>query len=49
MTDKEYCALFKMFAVTTGDEVEDNRLMNESFDEDFADYLHDEDKDGDLI
>jgi hypothetical protein len=48
MTNKEYLEVLRAFVVTTGDEAEDKRLMEESFDEDFADYLHDDVDDEDL-
>jgi hypothetical protein len=42
MTNKEFLEIWKKFVVTTGDDVEDQRLADESWDEDYLKWLHEE-------
>jgi hypothetical protein len=46
MTHKEYLEVLKKFAVTTGDDAEDQRLADESWDEDYLTWLHEDSKEG---
>ena len=42
MTHKEYLEVLKRFAVTTGDDAEDQRLADESWEEDYLTWLHED-------
>jgi hypothetical protein len=43
ISHEEYMRILRMFATTTGDEAEDNRLAKEAEEETHLAWLHDED------